>query len=78
MVAFNTVVREKRIRFSDLDALAVAQCIDNALDALEVPKGIALHLAEIGNRLCKAFDLTRCPECDCVCVAGEECEGRDY
>lgn len=75
MVAFPKE-KKKRFVFSESDAIALCQCIDNALEHLGPPDCVADLLIDIGNRLVDSFDLGRCPSCDCVCC-GEDCGEED-
>lgn len=73
MVAFPKE-KKKRLALSESDAIAVCQCIDNALEHLGPPDCVAEILIDVGNRLVDAFDLGRCPSCDCVCCCDDDCE----
>lgn len=76
MVAFSKETR-KRFTLTESDAVALGQCIHNAIEHLSPPDCIAESLLNIIERLAKQFGLDMCPSCGCVARCGEDCHGEE-
>ena len=73
MVAF-AKERAKRIRIEAHEAVALVQCIANAVEHLDPPREIEDCLIGVLDRLAAAYDIAGCPSCGVACIAGDDCE----
>lgn len=73
MVAFARE-RAKRIRIEAHEAVALVQCIANAVAELNPPPEIEDCLIGVLDRLAAAYDIGACPHCGAACTPGTECD----
>jgi hypothetical protein len=73
MVAFARD-KAKRIRIEGYEAVALVQCIANAVTHLDPPEEIEDCLLIVMDRLATAYDIGPCPNCGCASMDGEPCD----